>query len=174
VYPDPKHWLKIFAKTEIFRENHLGNKNFSRICENENFRENFRNSENCRETKFREKCANFRLFSLFAKMEKGVFVSALPMFKRSHIKYFQGRKIQGRKVKRIFFKLLQSKQISLHFTHFFNNAKTTSSASNLNNFSLYHYLSVKIGWFSKGTGYMNYLSFNIKYVPQFMANIKSI
>jgi hypothetical protein len=62
MYPDLKHWLKIFAKTEIFRENHPGNNNFSRkllqkpkilpenFCKNENFRE----SENFRETKFRE------------------------------------------------------------------------------------------------------------------------
>jgi hypothetical protein len=30
VYPDPKHWLKIFAKTETLRKNHPGNKNSSR------------------------------------------------------------------------------------------------------------------------------------------------
>jgi hypothetical protein len=41
------------------------------------FRENFRKNENFRETKFREKWANFRLFSLFANMKKGVFVSTL-------------------------------------------------------------------------------------------------
>jgi hypothetical protein len=55
-------------KRTHFRENFLGN---------ENFRENFCENENFRETKFRENLAIFASFSLFAKMEKTVFVSTL-------------------------------------------------------------------------------------------------
>jgi hypothetical protein len=55
VYPDPKHWLKIIEKTEIFRENHPGTKIFrENFLENENFRKN----EN-----FREKFANAKIFA---------------------------------------------------------------------------------------------------------------
>jgi hypothetical protein len=64
-YPDPKHWLKIFAKQKFFSKTIPGTTIFS---ENENFRES---------KSFREKWANFRLFSLFAKMKKRVFVSTL-------------------------------------------------------------------------------------------------
>jgi hypothetical protein len=55
-------------KRTQFRENFLGN---------ETFRENFRENEYFRETKFRENLLIFASFSLFAKMEKTVFVSTL-------------------------------------------------------------------------------------------------
>jgi hypothetical protein len=61
VYPDPNHFWKIFAKTTNFREN-------------ENFRENFR------ETKFREisrKVSDFSLIFAFRENEKRVFVATL-------------------------------------------------------------------------------------------------
>jgi cytoplasmic iron level regulating protein YaaA (DUF328/UPF0246 family) len=89
VYPDPKYWLKIFAKTETFLENHPGNTNISRkrkilrkLSRKRKYsrklsrKRKFSRNEIC-ETKFREKGANFRLFSFFAKMKKGVFVSTL-------------------------------------------------------------------------------------------------
>jgi hypothetical protein len=59
VNPDPKHWLKIFEKTDIFRENYPGNNNFSRKFLRNEISRNF-------------EWANFRLFSLFAKRKKGV------------------------------------------------------------------------------------------------------
>jgi hypothetical protein len=65
VFPDPKHWLKTIPGTKLFREIFRENEYFR---ENENFRKNFRESENFCKTKFREKWANFRLFSVFAKM----------------------------------------------------------------------------------------------------------
>jgi hypothetical protein len=42
------------------------------------FRENFLGNENFRETKFRKNVLIFAPFSLFAKMDKNVFVSTLP------------------------------------------------------------------------------------------------
>jgi hypothetical protein len=53
--------IKFFAKTKICAKT----------------KKNFRENENFRETKFHEKRANFRSFSLFAKMKKVVFVSTL-------------------------------------------------------------------------------------------------
>jgi hypothetical protein len=73
---------KLFAKTIPGTKIYRGN-----FRENENFRENFREIEDFRKklsrkqkfrkTKFREKRADFRFFSLFAKMKKGGFVSTL-------------------------------------------------------------------------------------------------
>jgi hypothetical protein len=59
---------KLFAKTIL--GTNIPRKNF---CKNVNFREHFREKENVRKSEQ----ANFRLFSLFAKMKKGVFVSTL-------------------------------------------------------------------------------------------------
>jgi hypothetical protein len=67
-------WRCLSQKRTHFRENFLGNENFRKnFCENENLREN----ENFRETKFHENLLIFASFSLFAKMEKTVFVSTL-------------------------------------------------------------------------------------------------
>jgi hypothetical protein len=63
VYPDPKHWLKIFEKKETFRENHPRNKNFLQ--------------KPYGEQKMLVKTKIFAYFRFSAKLKKGVFVSIL-------------------------------------------------------------------------------------------------
>jgi hypothetical protein len=83
-----KHSWKLFVKTYFFAKSYAKTKLFAKTVpgsnifrenfrKNENFRENFRKNEHFRKTKFREKRANCRLFSLFMKMKKEVFVSTL-------------------------------------------------------------------------------------------------
>jgi hypothetical protein len=68
-----KFFTKDFAKTATFRTGNIQETKLLResFRKNENFRENFRESKHFRKTKFREKWANFRLFSLLAKSKKG-------------------------------------------------------------------------------------------------------
>jgi hypothetical protein len=74
VYPDPKHWLKILAKTEIFHKNYPGNKNFRKsFRKNFCFRENFRKNDNFAKTKISQKQKLSEQIFTFREKEKRGF-----------------------------------------------------------------------------------------------------